>query len=245
MKVVAIIQARMGSQRLPGKSLMEIAGKPLLWYVIERVKKAKSLDSIILATSTKPENNPLCHFAEGMNVEVFRGSELDVLSRYVEVGKGANADIIVRICADNPLVDPEEIDRIVYQHISLGNDYSFNHVPSTNNNYPDGFGAEVVNAPVLYSLSTLSLTPEEREHVTLHITRNPGNFSIRSCCAPYEIMGPDINLDIDTPEDFERMKNFIEFLPQEIIPFWTAREIVKYYRIFFKNKIICSVEPPL
>lgn len=241
MKVVAIIQARMGSQRLPGKSMMEIADKPLLWYVIERVKKAKSLDSVILATSTKPENDPLCRLAEELNVEVFRGSEIGVLSRYVEAGRGTNADIIVRICADNPLIDPCEIDRIVQHHIYTRSDYSFNHIPTKENNYPDGLGAEVIDAKILYSLSELHLTPEEKEHVTLHIIQNPDRYTISSCEAPYEIIGPDIKLDIDTPDDFKRMKYFIESLPKEKKPNWSAAEIVKDYRIFLKKKVIILI----
>lgn len=238
MKIVAIIQARMGSQRLPGKSMMQIAGKPLLWYVLERTKKAKLLDSIILATSTNSENDPLCRLAEELNVDVFRGSENDVLSRYVEAGKSAGADIIVRICADNPLVDPGEIDRIVRFHISRGTDYSFNHIPANDNNYPDGFGAEVVNAQLLYSVSELALEPEEREHVTLHIIRNPDKYSISTFDAPYEILGPDIKLDIDTADDFMQMKGLIESLPDERKPFWSASDIIHRYRILFQHKVI-------
>jgi len=241
MKVVAIIQARMGSKRLPGKSLMQIAGKPLLWYVLERVKAAETLDAVILATSINPENDELCDLANESHVEIFRGSETDVLSRFVEAGKIAQADVIVRICADNPLIDPGEIDRIVRHHISEGCDYSFNHIPARDNNYPDGFGAEVVNAQLLYSLQEIELTPEDREHVTLYITRNSDKYSIRTLEAPYEIIGPDIKLDIDTEDDFTRMKSFIEHLPQEGKPLWSAAEIVRKYREFFKKKVIILI----
>ena len=238
MKVIAIIQARMGSMRLPGKSLMDIAGKPLLWYVIERVKRVGEVQEVILATSVNPENDPLCQIASECGIQVYRGSETDVLSRFVETGKKFDADVIVRICADNPLVDTGEIDRIVGIHRLNGCDYSFNHVPDGTNNYPDGLGAEVINAGVLYRISNLSLTSEEREHVTLHILKNPDTFSIQSCQAPPEIIGPDIKLDIDTPEDFSRMKGFIESLPDVRKPLWTAAEIVRGYRLFFSQKAI-------
>lgn len=238
MKIVAIIQARMGSQRLPAKSMMEILDKPLLWYVLERVKKSELINSIILATSTNSENDVLCELAKELGVEILRGSELDVLSRYVNAGKIANADIIVRICADNPLVDPGEIDRIIKHHITEGCDYSFNHIPTKDNNYPDGLGAEVINASVLYGISCLSLSSEEREHVTLYITDNSDEYVIGSCTAPIDVIGPDIKLDIDTSDDFKRMKGFIEYLPKGNAPYWTAAEIVQNHRLLFNEKVI-------
>ncbi|HUK37632.1 MAG TPA: NTP transferase domain-containing protein [Methanomicrobiales archaeon] len=238
MKVVAVIQARMGSRRLPGKSLMEIGGIPLLRYVIERVKQAKTVGRVVLATSTAPENDPLCTLAESLGIGVYRGSEEDVLSRFREVARETGADLVVRICADNPLVDGGEIDRVVDHHIRTGSQYSFNHVPTCRNRYPDGLGAEVINADLLAALDPASLTPEDREHVTVRFRKPAAGISVGEPGAPAEILGPDIRLDIDTSDDFGRMKGFIESLPGERSPSWTAEEIVRSYRAYFGSRVI-------
>jgi len=242
MKIVAIIQARMGSTRLPGKSIMEIAGKPLLEYVLMRVSRAETLHGIILAIPSGKENDPLCTIAQLQHIPVYRGSEDDVLSRYVEVAREAEADIVVRVCADNPLVDPGEIDRIVRHHIECNADYSFNNIPNKTNNYPDGFGVEVVNAKILYEIAGKNLTSAQKEHVTQYILDHVEDFKIESPVAPDEICGPEIKLDIDTESDFSRIKQFIENLPQENKPFWSSVDIVREYRNFFQTKIVVLVE---
>jgi spore coat polysaccharide biosynthesis protein SpsF len=228
----------MGSRRLPGKSLMRIRGIPLLQYVIERVRRARTVERVILATSTGEENDPLCLLAETLGIGVYRGSEEDVLSRFAGVARETGAEILVRICADNPLVDPGEIDRLVAHHIETGAHYSFNHVPTRKNRYPDGLGAEAINAGILTALAGTALTGEEREHVTLRIRRQASGYVIGEPVAPPEILGPDIRLDVDTPEDFERMKGFIESLPEDQSPYWTAAEIVRCYRKHFRSKVI-------
>jgi spore coat polysaccharide biosynthesis protein SpsF (cytidylyltransferase family) len=244
MKVIAVIQARMGSTRLPGKSLLHIAGVPLLQLVIERVKQAKTLDAVILATSVNPENDLLCSIAEQMDIIWHRGSEEDVLSRFIEVGKTKHGDVIVRICADNPLVDPDEIDRVVTHHMVTGADYSFNNIPSNDNGYPDGLGAEVISAPVLYDLEKKSLSDSDREHVTQYIIEHPDQYHIEEIAVPSEILGPDIKLDIDTPEDYSRLKIFIEQLPTNTKLAWKGPDIVKAYREYFRSKIVIIFEKP-
>lgn len=242
MKIIAIIQARMGSIRLPGKSILDIAGKPLLEYVLMRVSRAETLHGTILAIPSGKENDPLCSVAQLHHIPVYRGSEEDVLSRYVEAARTAEADIVVRVCADNPLVDPGEIDRLVRHHIENNADYSFNNIPNKTNNYPDGLGVEVVNAKILYEIAEKNLTSAQKEHVTQYILDNVEEYNIESPVAPEEICGPEIKLDIDTESDFVRMKQFIENLPLEKKPFWGAAEIVREYRNFFQTKIVVLVE---
>jgi len=232
----------MGSTRLPGKSMKEIAGKPLLSYVLKRVSKAQSLHDIILATSSRSENDPLCTLAKTQSVKIYRGSEEDVLSRFIDVAHAFEADIVVRVCADNPLVDPEEIDRIVKHHVTYNADYSFNNIPNETNGYPDGLGVEVINAKILFEIGKKDLSPEQKEHVTQYIIDNPTDFKIESPKAPENIKGTDIKLDIDTESDFTRMKQFIESLPSDNFPFWSSLEIVKAYRFFFQKKIVALVE---
>lgn len=144
-KVVAIIQARMGSKRKPGKSMADLAGKPLLYRFIERVVRAKTLDEIVLATTRKKEDDVLVGISKELNISFFRGSENDLIDRYYQAAKQFKADIVVRLCADNPVIEPGEIDRIVEYHLQSDNDFSSNTHNIDNNGYPDGLGAEVYN----------------------------------------------------------------------------------------------------
>ena len=242
MKVVGIIQARMGSKRLPEKSMRTLCGKPLLYYVIHRVKMAETLDTVVLATSANSENDVLENLARDLDIEVYRGSEEDVLGRFVEAAQAFNSDVIVRVCADNPLIAPGEIDRIVRHHIESNVDYSFNHVPRKGNNYPDGLGAEVIDFMVLKKIANTAQSPYHREHVTTYIWENSNEFSIETMQAPPEIAGPDIKLDVDTEEDLRKIELFMGSLPPELRPAWSAKLIVGIYRDHFKTKTLVLLE---
>ena len=112
-RTVAIIQARMGSRRLPGKVMMKVGGRPLLVYLVERISKARSLDNIVVATTVNPRDNVIIEECERRGIPNFRGSEEDVLGRYVSAARACDAGIVVRVTADNPLTDPDSIDRVV------------------------------------------------------------------------------------------------------------------------------------
>ena len=234
-KIVCIIQARMGSKRLPGKSMKNLCGKPILYYVIQRVKRATTFNSVVLATPATPENKVLAGLARELGIEVFKGSEDDVLNRYIEAARIYGADIIVRVSADNPLTAPEEIDRIVAHHLKTNADYSFNGIPRMGNNYPDGLGAEVINFSVLEKIDTLAKEQRYREHVTPYIWDHEDEFHIETIQAPPEIAGPDIKLDVDTIEDFRHLESLINVLPPDPEGLWSAKEIVKTYREHFKT----------
>ncbi len=241
-KIVGIIQARMGSKRLPGKSMKILCGKPLLYYVIERVKMAETLDTVVLATSKNKDDDVIEDLARDLGIEIYRGSEEDVLDRFINAAKINNADVIVRVCADNPLISKDEIDRIVKKHMNNKADYSFNHIPRKNNNYPDGLGSEVVDFVILEKIAKKTNSSYHREHVTTYIWDNPNEFSIETIRAPYEITGPDIKLDVDTEEDFYRIESFIQSLPSELSPAWSSKNIVKSYRDYFKTKTLVFLE---
>ena len=115
--ISAIIQARMGSTRLPDKVLMDVGGHPMLWHMIERLKPAKNVDEIILAIPNTKENDILEQFAKENNLKYFRGSENDVLARYYETAKTFKVDVIVRITSDCPLIDPEIVDKVIEEHL--------------------------------------------------------------------------------------------------------------------------------
>src|SRR5436309_10371157 len=123
-RTVAINQARIGSSRLPGKVMMRVDGRPLLVYLVERISKARTLDNIVVATTTNPRDNAIIEECERRGIPNFRGSEEDVLGRYVSAARACDADIVVRVTADNPLTDPDSIDRVVDALIASRADYA-------------------------------------------------------------------------------------------------------------------------
>ena len=172
----AIIQARMGSSRLPGKMMMKLGEYPVLFWVLHRVKKARLLDSVLLATTKNKMDDPLVDMAEQLDISVFRGSECDVLERFLGAAEEVGAEKIIRICADNPLVAPEEIDRLVktYSEIlkkggHLEKLYAFNFGPKMNNGYPDGLGGEMFSFKLLQRLDNLAISSSCREHISNYI----------------------------------------------------------------------------
>lgn len=232
-RTVAIIQARMGSSRLPGKMMMDLCGQPLLHWVLSRVKKTKLADSILLATSDTKKDDPLEKLAQDLNVPVFRGSETDVLSRFIAAAQMAKAYYVVRVCGDNPLIAPEEIDRLISffekamkEENTPDNLYAFNFASKLGNQYPDGLGAEILSMSLLKKISELDNQPSSREHVTKYIWDHPEQFKIRTFSAPNEIACPSVKLDVDSQEDLEKLNILCAHLDQDSSP----RKIVMAYK---------------
>jgi spore coat polysaccharide biosynthesis protein SpsF len=230
---VAIIQARMGSSRLPGKMMMNLCGYPLLFWVISRVKRAKLTDSTLLATSDTEKDDPLVELAQQLNVPVFRGSETDVLGRFLAAAHMAKADRVVRVCGDNPLIAPEEIDRLVgffekTQQLESTTEklYAFNFAPKMGNGYPDGFGAEILSTTLLEELARLDDQSSSREHVTAYIWNHPEQFMIRTFSAPKEIACPSIRLDVNSQEDMDKLNVLCSRFDKDS----SAHEITKAYK---------------
>jgi spore coat polysaccharide biosynthesis protein SpsF len=232
MKTVAIIQARMGSSRLPGKMLMDLCGYPIMHWVLSRVKSAGKADKVVLATTTLPRDDALVNLAEELQVSVWRGSEENVLSRFIEAGRDAQADVFVRVCADNPFVAPEEIDRLIdfYQaSLEQGEDlerlYAFNHIPAMNNRYPDGLGAEILALPLLEQIAQQTESDYDREHVTVYLWKHPEDYNIRPVPAPLEIAYPQVKMDVDTHEDLNCLRQLCARLSLKS----SAVEVVRAY----------------
>lgn len=168
----------MGSTRLPGKAMTDIFGKPMLWRVIERVKKAKKIDRVVVATTDKEEDQTIIKLAEKMGVESFAGSENDVLDRYYRAAKKYGAKIIVRITSDCPLIGPEIIDRAIKSFLESKVDYlSTGRLKST---FPEGLDTEVFSFYALEKAWREAKLPSEREHVTPYIWKNPRTFKIKT-----------------------------------------------------------------
>jgi len=199
MKVAAIIQARMGSSRLPGKVLMDISGKPMLEHIVERLKKCRKLDEIIIATSDLPEDKVLVKFAKDRGYKITTGSVYDVLSRYLKAAREVGADYVVRVCADCPLISPEVIDEIVEKHLSAKNvDYTSNVDKRT---FPLGLDIEILSTKVLEKEERLAKEPHCREHVTIFIREHPEMFKIQTVEAKGIMRRPDLRLTVDTMDD--------------------------------------------
>jgi sialic acid synthase SpsE/spore coat polysaccharide biosynthesis protein SpsF (cytidylyltransferase family) len=211
-KVVAVIQARMGSSRFPGKMVARLAGRPLLSWLIERTKRAAQIDEVVLATTNSPEDDALVEIAETYHIPIVRGSQHDVLERITQAAEKHRADIVIRICGDNPFVDPDELDRLVSYFRLNWPDYAFNHIPRLNNQYADGFGAEILPFSVLKGLHRTASQPSHREHVTSYIWDNPSLFNIGVLVAPIELQRTDLRFDVDAPADLERLAPFAEKL---------------------------------
>ncbi len=230
-RVVGIVQARMGSRRLPEKSMIELRGRPIIEHVVRRVQRAQTLTQVVLATSNQAKDDVLCDVADRLDIQYFRGSENDVLKRFLLAAQAYNANVVVRVCADNPLVAPEEIDRIVLHHLRTGADYSFNHIPLLDNFYPDGLGAEVVNFNILEEMNRKTGDQTHREHVTSYIWDHSTDFHIETIVAPKDIAGSEIKLDIDTETDIERLRLvFNEMPPGTEAEAWDAKSIIIAYR---------------
>ncbi len=164
--IVAVIQARMGSRRLPGKSLAEIEGRPMLWHVIERVKRATLIDRVVVATSTNPSDDAIEQMCRENDVPCYRGSENDVLDRFYLAARAEKASELVRITADCPLIDPEVIDRVVRRFQRGDLDYASNAMVRS---YPDGLDTEVFSFSALERAWHEACKTSEREHVTPYL----------------------------------------------------------------------------
>lgn len=176
MNVVAVIQVRMGSTRLPGKSLMELAGKPVIAHVVERTKQAKEVSAVWIATTINKDDDALALWAERTHVPFYRGSVDDVLDRYYQAAKLAKAEVVVRVTGDCPLIDPGVIDEAVRAFKTKGVDYAAaNRRVAT---YPDGLDVEVMSFAVLERAWKEAKLTSEREHVTPYIWKHPRKFKL-------------------------------------------------------------------
>lgn len=200
MKVVAIVQARTGSTRLPGKVLRDLCGKPMLARVLERLRRATRVDEVLVATSTLPGDDAIADFCAEQGWRCFRGSESDVLDRYARAAHEAAADVIVRITADCPLIDPGVVDEVVAAFLNSEPpvDYACNFHPART--FPRGLDAEVFSREVLDRCAREVTDPSGREHVTSWIYRHPEQFRLTGIASPDDQSAH--RWTVDTPEDF-------------------------------------------
>lgn len=200
MTVLCVVQARMGSTRLPGKVLADLAGVPALELQLRRLRRGGL--PVVVATSEAPGDDAVAALAASLGVPVVRGPEQDVLARYRLAAEAApEADPIVRLTADCPLSDPELVHRAVAVHRQVGAHHTSNVLART---YPDGFDVEVVARDALLAADASATAADEREHVTPHLLRHPERFTLASICSG--VRAGLLRLTLDTPEDLATLR---------------------------------------
>ncbi|MHA1284340.1 MAG: cytidylyltransferase domain-containing protein [Promethearchaeota archaeon] len=224
-KILIICQARYGSTRLPGKVLMKIQNKPLLWYVIKRLELIRIPCKIIIAIADSDENIPIIKLAKNLKIDYFVGDELDVLDRYYQAAKYFSGDIIIRITSDCPLIDPDIIENAINIYLNGNYDYVSNVHPPT---YPDGFDVEIFSFSALEHAWRESILPSEREHVTPYIWKNPDKFKLKNFENIEDLS--KIRLTVDTIEDFKLISNIIERFYYKWESF-RMRDVIDYLKI--------------
>jgi spore coat polysaccharide biosynthesis protein SpsF len=201
VKVIAIIQARMGSTRLPGKVLKDLCGETVLARVVSRLRHCQRIEGVIVATSTEPADTAIVEECERLGTSVFRGNEQDVLDRYYQAALTARAEAVVRITADCPLIDPEITDDTIEVFLKESPDYASNVLERT---YPRGLDTEVMTFGALESAWREAREPHQREHVTPYLYEHPERFKLLS--VPGEMDYSGYRWTVDTPEDLDLLR---------------------------------------
>jgi spore coat polysaccharide biosynthesis protein SpsF len=210
--IAAIVQARMASTRLPGKVLLDIVGSmPMLAVVLDRARRAGTVDEVIVATSDSTGDDPISDLCRRAGTRCFRGSEDDVLDRYYRAAAWAKADVIVRLTADCPLLDPAVIDLVVSSFNAGTDDYVSNTLERT---YPDGLDTEVFSFGALARAWSEAGLTSEREHVTPYIWKHPDRFRIRNVASPVDLSAH--RWTVDTPQDLQLVRAVYERIQRTV-----------------------------
>lgn len=227
MKIVATIEARMGSSRLPGKVLLPLGGKTVLEILIDRVARARYIDQIVVATTINVADEAISKLCEKLNVACFRGSEEDVLDRVLNAAYAQQADLICELMGDSPLIDPLLIDNAITSHLSGNYDYTSNFL--FENTFPLGFAVQVFPTTVLAKVAELTQDPVDRSHVSCFIYHNPRLFKLQGVKANIDTFAPDIRFALDTQEDYQLITKVFDEL-YRMNPFFGAKDVVRYLR---------------
>ena len=214
-KVSLIIQARVGSKRLPGKTLLPLAGKPLIYRIVERVKRCKQIDNLVLAIPDTEIDSKIIKINFNCNVKIFKGSENNLVSRYYFAAKKYNTKIVVRLPGDNCMPEPSEIDRIILFYKKFQKPFFASNLSNIlDNQYPDGIGAEVFGFNFLNDLMGSKLSKQQKEHVHVNFFDYKKNKAInsnwckvRTIKCSKKFSRPDICLDVNTISDYKFIKD--------------------------------------
>jgi spore coat polysaccharide biosynthesis protein SpsF len=210
MKSVAIIQARMSSERLPGKVLKPLSGKPVLAHVIGRLRRAQLLDAVMVATSDGADDDPVAALAKAENCPVYRGSLNDVLARFAGAAEAANADVVVRVTADCPLISPEVVDAMLGLYRRSNDTKPCVVTNARVRTFPRGLDAEVFARAALDKANRDAQAPHQREHVTPYLYEHPELFAILDYTQPRN--AAQARWTLDTAEDYRMLSAFFALI---------------------------------
>ena len=241
-QLVLIIQARMNSSRFPNKVISDLGGSPLIERILQRVKMVKKIGTFIVATTKRKDDDILVDIAKSNRVEVFRGSENDLVDRYYQAVKDRNVDHILRLPADNPIPEPSEYNRLINYHLKTNNDFSSNICNFMKNGYPDGFGVEIFTANSLKRIWRSEKRKKFRQHITLNFydykknkKNSKFNFKIGTVKCPKKISRPKLVFDVNYYKDYLFIKQIYEyFLPQK--KNFTATDVVQWCEKKYSRK---------
>ncbi|MBP2033806.1 spore coat polysaccharide biosynthesis protein SpsF [Clostridium algifaecis] len=222
-KICATIEARMTSSRFPGKVLMDFCEKPDLQHIIERLKRSKYLDEVVVATTINREDDPIVELCEKIGCKYYRGSEDDVLLRVLQAAESVNSEYIVEITGDCPVIDWRHVDSLVEMFFSGEYDYASNTIKRT---FPRGFDTQIFPLKVLEEVNHITKSPVDHEHVSIYIYTHPEKYKLLNWGANEEMNHPEFEITLDTKEDYEFIKQIYEILYKENVDF-SADDVVK------------------
>ena len=223
--VVAIVEVRMTSSRLPGKHLLLANGKPILQHLVERLKNVKIINKIVLATTKNSDDDILVELANKLDVGFYRGSELDVMGRVVEAGEAFSADVICEVTGDCSIIDGKLIDQLIRTYLLNNVDY----VSDGKSGQPIGMSAQVFSLDTLKRSYAMTQDSLDLEHVTLHIRNNPELFSSIYTVAPFHLYWPELMLVLDEKDDYQLLKKIIEHFGDGH-PFFSCLDVIELLR---------------
>lgn len=208
-KICATIEARMTSSRLPGKVLMEFCGKSDLEHIIERLRRSKYVDEVVVATTINFQDDLIVELCEKIGCKYYRGSEEDVLLRVLEASKSINADYIVEVTGDCPVIDWRHIDNLIEMFFSGEYDYASNTIERS---FPRGFDSQIFPAEILEEVNEITKNPVDHEHVSIYIYTHPKKYRLLNWKADDKINHPEFEITLDTKADYEFIKKIYENL---------------------------------
>jgi spore coat polysaccharide biosynthesis protein SpsF len=222
-RTVAVIQARTGSTRLPGKVLLPLLGEPLLAHVVRRVSRARSIDATVVATTITPGDNAILELARREGWIVERGSEADLLDRYLQAARANHADQVVRVTSDCPIIDPDLIDEVVGALSTSGAVYASNTLePRT---WPRGLDVEAMTLEALEAANAADHDPRSREHATPWIYRHPERFTLTGVWSPVDLSVH--RWTVDTPEDYDLVRRIYDEIGHDEFSWRDALDVVE------------------
>ncbi len=241
MKIIATIEARMDSSRLPGKILKDVLGKPMLERLIERVKRSKFIHEIVVATTVAPNDEATIEACRKIGVKSFRGSSDDVLDRVLKAAKTNKADLIVELTRDCPLLDPEIIDLVIKHYLDNNYDYVSNVLERT---FPRGLDTQIFSVKVLEEVSKLTQDPADRENVSLYIYEHPERYRLGNLVAALELKRPELRLTVDTEADLNLVREIYsnlypkkpDFSLRDVIQLLDSKPELKQVNVHIKQK---------